>query len=224
MIRDGIIIASAAFGVARILRDSLGTADRRDVVIEKDNNALLSRMRIAFPRLILMEHCFDGQSTDEFIAWLTGKYRDLRIAVWSVALVQPGAAARFILAGAESFLNLRGDEESNLKCLNRVINGAAYCPAEVNEIVERTDLIPEFGDKPTRREREIIRYTVETKSSREIADILGVKLCTVKMHKANIYKKCNGNTPIDLLKYGLIHRVISVDELSTYGGNHAYTN
>jgi DNA-binding CsgD family transcriptional regulator len=53
----------------------------------------------------------------------------------------------------------------------------------------------------TPREREVIKLCVNKQSNREIAAALGVKPTTVKAHKMRIYRKCGGNTPVDILRY-----------------------
>jgi hypothetical protein len=33
------------------------------------------------------------------------------------------------------------------------------------------------------------------------------------MHKLNIYRKCGGSSPVDMLRYGLINGVIGLEDL-----------
>jgi hypothetical protein len=35
----------------------------------------------------------------------------------------------------------------------------------------------------------------------------------VKMHRVNIYRKCGGNTVIDLIQYGLAHGIICPEDI-----------
>jgi DNA-binding NarL/FixJ family response regulator len=139
--------------------------------------------------------------------------RDLRIAVWSAQAVQPVIAARFILAGAESYFSLRDTEEHIAAVLNRIATGRRYCPAEVKMIVESDTYFPDMKGKLTRREIELIKVSITRQSNRAIADALGISVATVKQHKVNIYRKCGGNTPVELLRYGLRQGVIRPEDL-----------
>jgi two-component system nitrate/nitrite response regulator NarL len=62
-------------------------------------------------------------------------------------------------------------------------------------------------------ETEIIKLSITGRNNREIADALGIGAATVKYHKAGIYRKCGGNTPVDILRYGLVLGVIRPEDL-----------
>ena len=58
-------------------------------------------------------------------------------------------------------------------------------------------------DQFTKREREILKYIVEGKSSKAIADDLYLSLHTVNTHRKNILNKANCKTPVDLVSKAL---------------------
>jgi DNA-binding NarL/FixJ family response regulator len=214
--KNNIIIATKAFMLAHLLRDNLTGVDSREVVIINNEDDLLKQLNFSSPQLVLLEHCFDSHTIDEFIAWITKKYRRLRIAVWTAAEVHPAVAARYILAGAESFISLRHEDKEIREGLKKVLSGRPYSPADVELMVESCDEAPDFGLKPTTRQREIIRLASEGKSNREMADILGMSLSTLKWHKSNLYKRCTGKTHIHLVQDGL-NRGIILAECFTEG-------
>jgi DNA-binding NarL/FixJ family response regulator len=209
--KHNIIIATKAFKLAYLLRDNLTGVDSREVVIITNEDELLKHLSVSSPRLVLLEHCFDSYTIDEFIAWITKKYRRLRLAVWTASEVLPAVAAHYILAGADSFISLRCEDKEIREGLKKVLNGKHYSPADVEAAVEGCDEAPDFGLKPTTREREIIRLASEGKSNREMADILDMSLSTLKWHKSNIYKRCTGKTNIHLMRYGLSRGVIPAE-------------
>jgi DNA-binding NarL/FixJ family response regulator len=214
----GIIIGSSAAFLADSLKEKLSNVFSRDITVTDNEDDLLKRIQNTYPRLILLEHCLSGHTTDEFISWITKKYRDLHIAVWAAADVAPSVAARYIYAGAESFFSLRDSEDHLQEIIRKILSGCHYYPSEVEALIDKSNDLPVFGTKPTEREREIIRCTIDGKSNQEIAKVLGVQVCTVKMHKAHLYRKCQGNTAIHLLKYGLVQGIISPEELGTGKG------
>jgi DNA-binding NarL/FixJ family response regulator len=210
----GIIIGSTSIFLAGVLQERMAELFRRSITRADNDDVLLTYIQTSYPRLVFLEHCLKGQATDEFIARLVKRHPDLHIAVWAAAHVAPLAAARFILAGAESFLSLRDDEEKIQANLQKILSGVPHCPVEVEAVLEEGEYAPVIGAKPTSRECEVIRHSIDGLSNEKIAEAMGVEVCTVKMHKANLYRKCNGNTPVHLLKYGLLQGTITVADLA----------
>jgi DNA-binding NarL/FixJ family response regulator len=136
--------------------------------------------------------------------------------VWSAQVVKPVIAARFILAGAESYFSLRGTGEDVAGALGLIAAGKRYCPAEVQAIAESGTYFPDMRGKLTMREIEVIKQSISGRKNREIAEALGIAAATVKMHKVNIYRKCGGNTPVDILRYGLRQGVIGLEDLGDF--------
>lgn len=136
----------------------------------------------------------------------------MRIVIWAASEVKPHAAARFIAAGAESFFSLR-DSDSNVETiLYRIAGGRRYCPADVEATLNTDGPSPAIGEELTRSEIEIIKLSVEGKTNQQIGDTLSLSLHTVKFHKANIYRKCGGNTPVDILRNGLMRGIIHSED------------
>jgi DNA-binding NarL/FixJ family response regulator len=216
MRNNSVIIATDADFLADVLRDVLRDFGVGAVLTAHDEHELLARIKDGYPRLVLLENCFRWQGTEEFIQRTVKRYRDLRIAVWSAQAVKPVIAARFILAGVESYFSLRSTEESIAGILGRIAAGRRYCPAEVQAVAESNTYFPNMKGKLTMREIEIIKLSATGKNNRGIADVLGITVPTVKLHKVNIYRKCGGNTPVDLLRYGLMQGVIRPEDLGDF--------
>jgi DNA-binding NarL/FixJ family response regulator len=179
----------------------------------RDETELLGRIKNSYPRLVFLEDCFRGQGTEEFILRTVKRNPDLRVAVWSAQAVRPLIAARFILAGADSYFSLRDTDGNIAGILGRITAGRGYCPAEVKAIVESDTYFPDMNGELTPRERQIVKLSAAGQSNREMAEALGIRLSTVKLHKANIYRKCAGNTPVDILRYGLSRGIICPEDL-----------
>jgi DNA-binding NarL/FixJ family response regulator len=216
MRNNGVIIATNADFLADMLRDTLRDQDAGPVVMARNENELAARIKSGFPRFVLLENCFRGQGTEEFILRLVKGDRDMRIAVWSAQAVKPVIAARFILAGAESYFSLREREEDIAGILGRIAAGRRYCPAEVKRVAESDTYFPDMKGKLTAREREVIKLSVTGRDNRGIAEVLGITVPTVKLHKVNIYRKCGGNTAADILRYGLMQGVIRPEDLGDF--------
>jgi DNA-binding NarL/FixJ family response regulator len=209
---NSVYIATSAVSLAEMLGEVLRELDVRSVMVS-DGDGLLTRIKAGFPRFVLLENCFREQVTVEFIKQLTGRYSELRVVVWSAMPVKANQAAQYIWAGAESFFSIRGDDRDINEILGKIIRGIHYCPLEVKNAIENEIYEPLNDLKLTRREKEVVKLTICGWSRKEIAAIIGVKPCTVKMHKLKIYRKLAIKNTVEMVCYGLINDIVSVEEL-----------
>jgi DNA-binding NarL/FixJ family response regulator len=210
---NGIGIATGSPFLAETLRNLL-PADSRAADVYACELELLTGLEKQAPRIIFMENTFDGFGTEDFIYWLTKRNRTLRITVWTAGLVMPLAAARFIAAGAESFISLRDTGERELRAqIETILSGKPYYSSGIEKALEGEDCFPDYRGAVTGREAEIIRHSLRGGSIQEIAGQMGIEPVTVKTHKSHIYRKCGGRNYVDLLRYALSHGIISLDEL-----------
>lgn len=66
--------------------------------------------------------------------------------------------------------------------------------------IQEEDVFNKSYDLFTNREREILKYIVEGKSSKDIAGKLFISIHTVNTHRKNILNKAGAKTPLDLLR------------------------
>ena len=208
MRNNSVIIATNARFLADVLMGKLLDAGLQVFVAVTDDD-LAAKIKALFPRFIFIEHCFHGHGTDIFIQRMVRRNKGVRVAVWAVSEVKPIAAARYIAAGAESFFSLRDTDSKIESIICRIAEGRHYCPADVEAVLDKDCAYPVIGEELTLREIEIIKLSVEGKSNRQIGDALSVSVHTIKFHKANIYRKCGGNTPVDILRNGVIRGIIN---------------
>jgi hypothetical protein len=88
MRNNSVIIATNADFLADILRDTLRDFGVGAVLLARDENELMTRMKTN-PRCVFLEHCFRGPGTEEFIQRMVKRNRDMRIAVWSASVIKP---------------------------------------------------------------------------------------------------------------------------------------
>jgi DNA-binding NarL/FixJ family response regulator len=211
---NSVIIATSAGFLADILRDTLWDFSVGPVLTARTEDELLAGIRNRYPRIVFLENCFRGPGTEGLVPRLVKRDRDARIVVWSAVAVKPVIAARYILAGAESYFSLRETEGDIAEVLEAITAGRRYCPAEVKAVIDSETYFPDVKGKLTAREIEIIRLSVSEQKNRGIAAALGIGEATVKYHKARIYRKCGSNTPVDMLRYGLAQGVIRPEDIA----------
>jgi DNA-binding NarL/FixJ family response regulator len=206
-------IATDSSFLAETLRNLL-PAHSRAANVYTCEPELLTHIAKEAPRIIFMENTFEGFGTEDCIYRLARQYRGLRIAVWAAGLVMPRAAARFIIAGADSFISLRDTGEEALKTqIETILSGRPFYPAVIEKVLDEENSFPDYRGNVTGREAEIIRHSLNGDSIREIADRMGIEPVTVKTHKNHIFKKCGSRSYVVLLRYALSHGIISLDEL-----------
>jgi DNA-binding NarL/FixJ family response regulator len=206
-------IATDSSFLAETLRNLL-PAHSRAASVYTCEPELLTALEKQASRIIFMENTFEGFGTEDCIHRLTRQYRNLRIAVWTAGLVMPVAAARFIAAGADSFMSLRDAGEETLKAqIETILSGRPFYPAGIEEVLEGENGFPDYRGNVTGREAEIIRHSLNGDTIRNIASQMGIEPVTVKTHKNHIFKKCGGRSYVVLLRYALSHGIISLDEL-----------
>ena len=208
---NSIVIATTAGFFADALREKLRDASFQ-VFIAATDDALAARIKAAFPRFVFIEHCFHGYGTDAFIQRMVKHNRNIHIVVWAVSEVKPFAAARFIFAGAESFFSLRDTDSHIETILGRIACGRHYCPADVEAVIDKDCAYPVIREELTRREIEVIKLSVDGQTNQDIANAMHVSVHVVRFHKSNIYRKCGGNTPVDILRNGLKRGIIHSED------------
>ena len=210
---NSVIIATNAEFLALVLREKLRDAGLQVFVADTDDG-LATKIKAVFPRLLFIEHCFHGYSTDVFVQRMVKHNRSMRIVIWAASEVKPLTAARFIAAGAESFFSLRDTDSHIESILYRIAGGRPYCPADVEAELEKDCAYPAIGEELTQREIEIIKMSAKGQTNQEIGNALSVSVHTVKFHKANIYRKCGGNTPVDILRNGIERGIIKTEDFT----------
>ena len=208
---NSVIIATKAGLLADVLGEKLRDAGLH-VCVARNDIDLEDKIKAVFPRFIFLEHCFHGYGTDVFVQRMVKQNRGLRVVVWSASEVKPLAAARFIAAGAESYFSLRDTDSRIESIVCRIAGGRYYYPADVEAALDRDCAYPAVGEDLTLREVEVIKMSVKGLSNKEIGDALSMSLHTVKFHKANIYRKCGGNTAVDILRNGIARRIIGEED------------
>jgi len=121
-------------------------------------------------------------------------------------------------AGARGFL-LKSDAARDLvTAVEALNNNKTYFTPKVASMVLEGYLRKKNGGaedpapraKLTPREREIVQLLAEGKSSREVADALGLSVKTAETHRANIMRKLNLHSVSDLVMYAVRNNIVHV--------------
>jgi two-component system, NarL family, response regulator NreC len=110
-------------------------------------------------------------------------------------------------AGASGYV-LKDDAETQLfAAIDKIRRGGVYVsPRLADDLVElaaRGHRDGADGDRLSLREREVLKLTAEGKTSKEIAELLGISYRTVEHHRANITDKLNLKGTAELVRYAI---------------------
>ena len=115
-----------------------------------------------------------------------GRFRMPYVVVWGMSITE-AEALRFLQAGAKGIIRKSADSGAVLACLRSVSQGRSWMQdsvfrdAEITEIQIRTELKP--------REHQVMELVEQGYKNREIAQELGIRPGSVKIHLKHIFEK-----------------------------------
>ena len=108
------------------------------------------------------------------------------VVIWGMSITE-AEALRFLQAGAKGIIRKSADSNTILACLRSVAQGRSWMQdsvfrdAAMPELQIRTDLTP--------REHQVMELVEQGYKNREIAQELGIRPGTVKIHLKHIFEK-----------------------------------
>ncbi|MDR0641117.1 MAG: LuxR C-terminal-related transcriptional regulator [Treponema sp.] len=166
------------------------------------------KVEVYHPYLVFVETNCWYELTAWKLAQYRVKYRRMEICVFTYDRLLPARAAGFMRSGADSFLDLRDDDEATRSGINRIIRGDVYMPEWVSGAEGHDQEGP--GEHPglTRREREAFRLVGLGNGDKEIARKMGVSYGVAKNYLSSIRRKLGikrtDKLPILALRAGLV--------------------
>ena len=123
---------------------------------------------------------------------------------------------RALRIGAHGYVIKRSASRDLKQAIRTVHQGRRYLhPVAADEVVElRTSgegLEDEDFEKLTRRERQVLKLVAEGKTSRDVAEYLGISVKTAMTHRANLMSKLGAHSRAELIKYAIRKGVIDVE-------------
>jgi DNA-binding NarL/FixJ family response regulator len=121
-------------------------------------------------------------------------------------------------AGASAYILKQTAFDELIRAIHEVMAGRTYLSPEVTQglVDSYVRSSPRKGENPafatlTDREREALQLLAEGRSSKEIADKMGVSVKTVETHRRNIMEKLNLHSVAELTKYAIREGVTSLE-------------
>lgn len=119
-------------------------------------------------------------------------------------------ARELLAAGARGFVFKSDAGKTLVTAVQHLLEHRPYCTAKLSPLVQEVFLHPEppeatafAGSALTPREREIVQLIAEGRSSKEVADALGISVKTVDTHRANLMRKLDIHSVSELVRYAI---------------------
>ena len=115
-----------------------------------------------------------------------------------------------LAAGARGYLYKTDAGEFLVPALQALSEHKPYFTPKVSAVVLRGYLQPEKPETAelTSREREIVQLIAEGKSSKEIAEVLGISVKTADTHRTNLMRKLGLHSVADVVRYAIRNQII----------------
>jgi DNA-binding NarL/FixJ family response regulator len=143
------------------------------------------------PDVLMLDKAFGIQAILEWFSALKAarvhaSHARPTVVVWGVAVTE-AEALRFLQAGARGILRKTAALPSVIACLRSVAAGRSWMEDSVFRDPARPDRYP-HGDL-TARERQVLELVEQGFKNKEIAQDLGIRPGTVKIHLKHIFEK-----------------------------------
>ncbi|HTB13772.1 MAG TPA: response regulator transcription factor [Bryobacteraceae bacterium] len=144
-------------------------------------------VRRTAPDVLMIDKAFGMQAILEWLADLkTDELQPTAIVVWGVSVTE-AEALRFLQAGARGILRKTAGIPVVLACLRTVALGRSWMEDCVFRDSARADRYPR--SELTAREQQVLELVEQGFKNKEIANDLGIRPGTVKIHLKHIFEK-----------------------------------
>jgi DNA-binding NarL/FixJ family response regulator len=118
-----------------------------------------------------------------------------------------------VKAGACGYI-MKSDAARDLAAaIKAVVNGGSYFTSEAANTLVGPHAMPAssaFENRLTPREREVVQLLAEGKSSKEVAVSLGISTKTAETHRANVLRKLDLHSVVELVRYAIQNKIVEV--------------
>lgn len=163
-----------------------------------------SLVRNGHPDLLIIDKAFGTHAVLEWLHDLKHNDNPPLIIVWGVSMTE-AEALRFLQAGASGIVRKGADLRTIMNCINTVAAGRSW----MEDTVLRDAIRPEryARSELTPREQQVLELVEQGFKNKEIANELGIRPGTVKIHLKHIFEKTGVRGRYGLALSGLREKI-----------------
>lgn len=207
-----------------LVRDSIAimlaqTADIQVVGRLSNGEELISKVRGLQPDIIVMDTSLRGISGIEATRWVKERLTTIKIVLLSME-VNKELLRSGIQSGIDGYLSKNAETGNLIQAIRQVYRGKKYFDDTTISLVFEDFYISQRNEQQkkncmhrwqlTKREMEVLSLIVAGKSYSEIGEELCISTKTVDTHKTHILDKLGLKNTIELVKYALKNKIISI--------------
>ena len=184
-------------------------------MVDKSEN-IISRALELQPDVILLDACMPGLTGFVVTKQLKKLLPSVKVILVTM-LTEAVSISEAFRAGASGYVLKQSASEELRASIESVVANKRFLSkkieAEIQETVQDEWLRPEgYSSDLTHRQLEILTLLAEGRTSRQMAEQLGISMKTVEFHKANITHKLGVHTTPDLIKFALAHGITTLEQ------------
>jgi DNA-binding NarL/FixJ family response regulator len=185
--------------------------ERFEIVGEAENGTdLLTLTAALLPDMILTDISMPGMNGLEALQKVKKQYPAIKCIVLTMH-EEREYIMNALKTGAEGYL-LKSIEGPELeKAILVVFHGGKYFSPIITSILADSVARPELSEVGdiTPREKEVLELVAQGKSTKQIADLLGISIRTVESHRINMLKKMKVNNTAELIRKAIEMKILS---------------
>ena len=165
------------------------------------------------PNLLLLDLTMPDGGGFEVLEHVTKQFPDIRVIVLTVH--EAGEyAMRALREGAAGFLPKSAASTELEQAIQTVVRGEVYISPETSRKTlldyrkgTKRDLLATLSP----RQREVLRFIAEGRTTKQIAQVLEISVKTVETHRAQLMERLNIHDVAGLVRYAIIVGLIDVE-------------
>ncbi|QBG48811.1 response regulator transcription factor [Verrucomicrobia bacterium S94] len=160
------------------------------------------------PKVVTMDYQMSGEDGVECTRKMLAEFPETKVIMLSVFDSEEDIW-RAVQAGVSGYLTKKaGEVEGIVEAIHTVMKGGTYFPARIaQKLAQRKE-----QEELTPRELEVLEFLAGGNSNKEIAEILGISLGTVKVHIQNLREKLGAVDRTDAVAIGFKRGVLRLEE------------
>jgi DNA-binding NarL/FixJ family response regulator len=172
------------------------------------------------PDVILMDIMMGGMTGIEATRWIKNFDPTIRIIILSMEISKDYVSAS-IKSGVDGYLPKDVDKETVIEAITKVHHGERFFNDAIMKLVfedfysheKLKGPVTRLPNDLTKREHEVLGLVAAGKTNKELAELLFISVKTVETHKTNIMEKLGLKNNMEVVKYAIKNKIISIDSL-----------
>lgn len=199
-----IILAEDHVLMREGLKMLLSTEPGFQVVAETGNGAEVDALVRRFsPQLILLDLGLPGL---DGVAVATAVKAEFEAAIRVLILtgdLRSSSVRGALAAGADGYVHKSEDSSELLQAVHSVLAGRQYVSKSIAQAFKPEAAAGTLPIVATPREREIMSLVARGLSNREVAEVLGISVLTVRTHRQNLMEKFSLRNAAEITAYAV---------------------